>query len=346
MRKSFFWVFIVAVTAIVSLSFVTQTIAQAKTIELKFAYWSSPKSKTAKLSMEMLDRIEKRSKGRIKFNAYLGETLLKIRDTYRGVQLDVADMSYFGPGIPGNPIVLGKIISLPFMGLTSNEMTTAVYGRLLRESPELLAEYKGVKVLGTFGIPMDNFHLSKKAVHVPADIKGMKIITLGSRVNFLRDIGAIPVTIGVGEWYTSLERGLAEGLYFLFPVIPIFKLENQFKHHTIINGSATANMFIFNQKKWDSLPTDLQEVITEATEWRITEAHKRDRKEQETVIKALKEKGHTIYTPTPEEMKQWVEVAKPIHERWIKEVEAKGRPARVIYDRFKKFIEEYQKNKG
>jgi TRAP-type C4-dicarboxylate transport system substrate-binding protein len=259
------------------------------------------------------------------------------------VQNGVADMSYFGPGIPGNPIVLGKIISLPFMGINSNEMTTAVYGRLLKESPELIKEYKGVKVLGPFGIPMDNLHLSKKAVHVPEDIKGMKILTLGSRVNFLKDIGATPVTIGVGEWYTSLERGLAEGLYFLFPVLPIFKLENQFQHHTVINGSATINMFIFNQRKWDSIPPDLQEVITEGTKWRVMRAHEHDRAEQQRVLADLKKRGHTIYTPTPEEMKLWEESAKGIHEKWIKDVEAKGLPARKIYDRFKTFIAEYRK---
>ena len=328
----FFWV-LLAGTAV----------SGEKPIEVNFAYWGSPKAMTAKLFQEMLDRIEKRSNGRIKFNAYFGETLLKISETYRGVQLGVTDMSYFGPGIPGNPIVLGKIISLPFLGITSNVMTTAVYDKLLQESPELQKEYKGVKVLGVSGLPLDNLHMCKKAVHVPDDLKGMKLLTLGARVKFLKDVGAIPVSIGVGEWYTSLERGLAEGLYFLFPVLPIFKLENQFQYHTVVNGSATIVMFIFNEKKWNSIPPDLQEVIIEGTQWKVSEGQKRDTEEQESVLLDLKKRGHEVYYPTAEEMKEWEASAKLTHEEWIKEVEKKGLPGREVYDRFMEIIAEYKK---
>ena len=343
MKRSYGMVVFVIATAFFSwVSLAGMAASEEKPIELNFAYWSSPKSKTAQANQEMLDRIEERSKGRIKFNAYFGETLLKISETYRGVQLGVADMSYFGPGIPGNPIVLGKIISLPFLGITSNVMTTETYGKLLRESPEMQAEYKGVKVLGPFGIPLDNFHLSNKPVRVPSDLAGMKLLTLGARVKFIKDVGAIPVSIGVGEWYTSLERGLAEGLYFLFPVLPIFKLEDQFKYHTVINGSATINMFIFNEKKWASIPSDLQEVIIEGTEWRVKEAHKRDSAEETRVFADLRKRGHEIYVPTPEEMAKWKEAARPTHEEWIKEVEGKGLPARKVYDKFMKIIAEYE----
>jgi TRAP-type C4-dicarboxylate transport system substrate-binding protein len=90
-------------------------------------------------------------------------------------------MSYFGPTSPGSPIVLGRVVSLPFLGVTSHEMGTDVFNKLLKESPELQAEYKGLKVLGLFAIPMDKFHMVKKPIHVPADAKGAKIVALGTR---------------------------------------------------------------------------------------------------------------------------------------------------------------------
>jgi hypothetical protein len=39
----------------------------------------------------------------------------------------------------------------------------------------------------------------------------------------MKAIGAVPVSIGLGDWYTSLERGLVEGIYFLFPVLSYLK---------------------------------------------------------------------------------------------------------------------------
>ena len=346
MKKASFATAIFVLSIVFSwVSIVGTVMSQEKPIELNFAYWSSPKAKTAQLFKEMLDRIEKRSNGRIKFNAYFGETLLKISESYRGVQLDVADMSYFGPGIPGNPIVLGKIMSLPFLGITSMEMTTDVYKKLAQECPEINEEYKGIRVMGATGIPLDNLNLTNKPVHVPKDMEGMKIIALGARVRFLKDAGAIPVTIGVGEWYTSLERGLAEGLYFLLPAIPIFRLEDQFKYHTMINATACINMFIFNEKKWRTIPPDLQEIIIEGTEWKVREGNRRDNVEQARVLAELKEKGHEIYYPTPEQMKEWHAVAKPTHEEWIEAAEKKGLPGRKVYDKLMEIIAEYNKNK-
>ena len=81
-------------------------------------------------------------------------------------------------------------------------------------------------------------------------------------------LSGLPVTIGLGDWYTSLERGLVEGIYFLFPVLPNFKGEDLFKYHTVVNASLGVNFWIFNEKKWNSLPADLQKIIEEAANWR------------------------------------------------------------------------------
>ncbi len=316
--------------------------AQTKPIELKLAQWDPPQAKIARLTQKMADMINEKSGGRIKVVTYFGETLLKQAESYRSTQLGVADMSYFGPTSAGSPVVLGRVISLPFLGLTSHEMCTAVYERLLAESPELKAEYKGLKVMGLFGIPLDNFHTTKKLIRVPADAKGIKILALGPRVDFMKEIGAAPVTMGVGDWYTSIERGLVDGLYFLFPVLPIFKLEDLFKYHTVVNASAGVNMFIFNERKFNSLPPDLQKVIEDAARWRVNESHKNDRAEDEGVIATLKSKGHTFYYPTAEEMKLWQAAAKPVHEKWIADNEAKGLSARKVYDQLTRIIREYK----
>ena len=149
---------------------------------------------------------------------------------------------------------MGDLISLPFLGISNHEMTGVVYEKLFRNSPDLQGEYKGVLVKGIFGIPNDNLHFKNRAVHVPADMKGMKLLTVGTRTNYVRALGGVPVMIDPGEWYMSLDKGLVEGMYFLTPVIGVFKLESQFNYHTVIDSSATVNMFIYNEKKWNQLP--------------------------------------------------------------------------------------------
>jgi TRAP-type transport system periplasmic protein len=344
MKKGCFAVLVIMLlTGFFLFPFADRALSQTKPIEIKLTQWDPPQALNAQITQKMVDRINEKAAGKLKVIAYFGETLLKQQEAYRSTQLGVADMSYFGPNSPGSPVILGRIVSLPFLGITSHEMGSEVYNKLLKESPELQAEYKGVKVLGLFGIPMDNFSMVKKAVHVPADAKGMKIIALGQRVDFMKAIGAVPVSMGLGDWYTSLERGLVEGIYFLFPVISIFKGEDLFKYHTVVNASLGVNMWLFNEKKWNSMPPDLQQIVEEAATWRATEMVKADRADELRIIEVFKKKGHEVYYPTAAEMKLWQAAAKPIHDTWIAENEAKGLPAKKVYDQMQKVIREYKK---
>ena len=344
MRKVHYTVIAVAIVACFSLAvFGGNAVSQTRPIELKLAQWDPPMALPSTMTQKMVDRINERAAGRLKITPYYAETLFKQGEHYRSTALGVADMAYFGPTSVGSPIVLGKVMSLPFLGITSHEMGTEVYRRLLRESPEMQAEYKGLKVMGIFAIPMDNFHMVKKPVHVPSDAKGAKIVALGTRAELMKDIGAVPVSIGLGDWYTSLERGLVDGLYFLFPVLAVFKGEDLFKYHTVVNASLGVNFWIFNEKKWNSLPPDLQKIIEEGAEWRAAEMVKADRIEEERVITYLKSKGHEVYYPTPDEMKLWNAEAKPVQDKWIADTESKGLPGKKVFELVQKIVKEYKK---
>ena len=48
-------------------------------------------------------------------------------------------------------------------------------------------------------------------------------------------------------------------------------------------------------------------------------------------------------TPTPQELKLWKEAVQPVHEKWIADTEAKGLPAKAVYDEAKRLIKEYDK---
>ena len=307
-------------------------------IEMNYADWNPPQANITQITLAMIDRMEKNSNGRIKINTYLSSALLKQSEVYRGVQKGLADFAYFGPNVPGSPVRMGDLISLPFLGISNHEMTGVVYEKLFRSSPDLQGEYKGVLVKGIFGIPNDNLHFKNRAVHVPADMKGMKLLTVGTRTNYVRALGGVPVMIDPGEWYMSLDKGLVEGMYFLTPVIGVFKLESQFNYHTVIDSSATVNMFIYNEKKWNQLPKDLQAVMDEAFRWRVTEIDKFHYEDEAQIYKTLKDMGHEIYHPTADEMKLWADAAIPVQKAWIEDAEKKGFPAQKVFNQLMETI--------
>lgn len=331
------------VAGLIVLGFISAAFSETKPIELKLASWDPPQALPAQLVKKFADRINQNANGKLKVTPYYAETLMKQQEHFRGTSLGVSDMAYFGPNSPGSPIVLGKVITLPFLGITTIDMATDIYSKLLEESPELKAEYNGLKVRGLFCLPFDNLHMVKKPVHVPADAKGIKIIALGTRADLMKEIGAVPVTMGLGDFYTSLERGLVDGLYFLTNVLRAFKGVDLFKYHTIVNGSLGVNMIIINEQKYNSLSPDLQAVIDEAGRYLTQETHAANRVEEESVMAEFKQKGHEVYFPTDAEMKLWYAAAKPVHDKWLKETEAKNPAARKVYDQLQQAIQSYKK---
>ena len=316
-----------------------------KPIELRFSDFNPPNSGIAQITQKMADRMVANSKGRLKITYYPGESLLKMGETFRGVQSGVADISFSSTTMMGTPLYLNRVTTLPFLGITSMEMATAVHEKLFSQFPEVRAEYQGLKVLGFRGNPLSHGHFMKKEVRLPSDMKGMKIIAMQQWGDVIRNAGGSPVPLGIGDWYMSLERGLVEGHITHFPVFYIFKLLDLVKYHAMFGGGGNTliDCFIINLDTWNRLPADLQKAIEDAIHWRTTEITKFDYGEEKKAIDYAKSKNHTFTYLTPEEIKLWEDVAKAAHEEWIKTANAKGLPGSKIYEGVKQIIKEYSK---
>lgn len=341
-KKSFLVPLLIVLLGGVTFAFCAEPI---KPIELKLGDWNPPKAGVAQITQKMADMIGAKSEGRLKITVYPGESLVKMAEVFRGVQTGVADISYCTASLIGSPLELNKVTSLPFLGLTSMEMASAVHEKLFNLSPEVRAEFQGLKVLGFRGMPLYHGHFVKKEVHVPADIKGLKLISSGMWGDVISNAGGAPVALGIGDWYMSLERGLVEGHFVHFPVTYVFKTLDLLKYHSMVGGGAstTPDCFIFTLDTWNKLPTDLQKVIEDAVRWRTAEITKFDYEEEQRAIDYAKSKNHTFIHLTPEEIKLWMDNAKPAHEKWIANANAKGLPARKIYEETQRIIKEYTK---
>jgi TRAP-type C4-dicarboxylate transport system substrate-binding protein len=334
----FLGVFVYSVISYVTISYCAE-------FELKLNDWNPPPTKISQTTQKMINMIEEKSGGRIKIRYFAAESLLKNPEVYRGVQSGAAEISYANTTLPGSPFDLNKITSLPFTGFTSMEMMSYVHQKLFDLFPEMRAEFKGLKVLGFRGMPLSHGHFVKKPVRSPDDLKGMKIITGGLLTDFLIHFGAAPVNLGAGDWYMSLERGLVQGHFVHFPATNALKTIDLFKYHLMIGSHLTPDCFIFNLNTWNSLPPDLQKIIEEAIQWRTVEFTNLDYGEEKKVIDYAKSKNQTFIDLTPEEIKAWQDAAKPIHDKTISDMEARGLPARKAFETMKRLIKEYEKEK-
>src|SRR5207244_10743559 len=73
---------------------------------------------------------------------------------------------------------------------------------------ELKTEFGGVKILWIWVHPPGQFHMTRKAVHTPEDLIGLKIRSATpTTVSMVKALGATPVSIPAPEAYNALERG-------------------------------------------------------------------------------------------------------------------------------------------
>jgi TRAP-type transport system periplasmic protein len=320
--------------------------AAVKVIELKYSAFCNPSMAIGKILQQTADRVYEKSGGRLKMTLFYSESLSKLQNNLKAVQSGIADMAEFNVG--SNPGVneLSRITQLPFMQHSSYEEANWVFDQLYNKYPEIQNEWKGVKIMGPRHMPGFQFNFTKAEVHLPGDMKGMKLISTPSLVNLMTGSGAAPVEIGYGDWYMSLERGLVEGLPTHLVAAYAMKLMDLLPNHTMFGDFGCVNnleVLMINQDIWKSLPQDLQQVLDESIKWRVQTITQSDSDQLIEATKYAKDKGHKFVNLTPAELQQWVDLANTTqHQKWIKDNAGTG-PTQAIHDEALKLIKEYKK---
>jgi TRAP-type C4-dicarboxylate transport system substrate-binding protein len=110
------------------------------------------------------------------------------------------------------------------------------------------------------------------------------------------------------------------------------------------SSSYTSSFYVvMNLKKWNSLPEDIQKVITEVSEEWIERQGKLWDSVDESAFSLLKEKGVEIIKQSPEESKRWAQAVEPLINEYIQDKSAKGLPAAEFIADIKELVKKYRK---
>ncbi|MDT3698822.1 MAG: TRAP transporter substrate-binding protein [Thermincola sp.] len=301
---------------------------------------------THKLETEIIkgyiEAVDKATNGRVKITSYPAGTLLASTETYDGVVKGVADigLSVYAYTRGRFPVVESFILP----GLAYNNSRSA--SDALNEGIEILKpkELEDTHQMFSFaGGPGDLF--TKKPVKSLADLKGMQIgATAGLRADAIGLLGANPVVIPMPEWYEALQKNVMEG-----GVSPVEALQG-FRLAEVTGDYITLTPFLFNQAffmvmnndKWNSLPQDIQQAITEVNKTYYKEKIAPFFDEIDKAGMAFlkeKKKDFQIITLAPEESTLWQEKIKPLEAKYIGILDEKGLPGADIMKTVKELVE-------
>jgi TRAP-type C4-dicarboxylate transport system substrate-binding protein len=316
-----------------------QSLAQVKPIELKVAYHLPPVHVQHKnVLVPWAEELKKRTEGRVTAKLFPAELLGKVWEMYDMVLKGTCDVGWLiSTYYPGRH-PLEEAFHLPFLippgadNPVGRRIRDAVYKKFL-----IPYHYKDVKVLWTGRFEPNVLHLAKKSVGKMEDMKGLVIGFPGGRLmpKFITAVGGSPEQVTVVDMYTAMERGMIAG-----QIIPLetqlgFKLIEVTKYITMLNLGSGSNFMGMRFETWNRLSPADQKIIDELSVWAEDLQGKAWKGATEYTISVCKKRGIQFVELSPEERARWIEAARPVEEEWVKGVEARGLPARELYNMVK-----------
>lgn len=312
-------------------------------IKLSLAhFWPSTHFVHTEQVATWIQEIVKATRGRVKIEVYPGGTLLKMGDVYEGVANGVADIGmdtfcmYFGrfpllealelPGVSYNNALHGSIVA------------SEIYNKVDAIRP------KDTKTMYVWSIGPGAI-LSAVPIRTLKDMAGKRIHASARTVDAIKALGAVPVEMARPEVYQSVKKGLLAASTGPVEILQGFKEAEVEKYVIPLYGLySKVDFVVMNQKKWNSLPKDIQNAFDKVNaSW----AEKAGKIWDANMVKALKWSQETqkvaVLDLSPSENARWQARIAPIEKQFIKETEARGLPARQTMKLVKQTAEKYSK---
>ena len=275
------------------------------------------------------------SNGRLKINVFHGAQLGGPRDTVDMVLNGTCDI---GGGLPSffpGRFPMSEALTLPMIGVETSAQATEAFWELYETTDFLKKEYSEFKVLMLIGMNYSAIGTTDTKIRSVDRLKGMKLrVNSGPPTDFAIEAGATPISIVIGELYSSLERGVIDGVITDWNAFDAFKLTDRL--HYILDERITVNPYfvLMNRNSYEALPGDLQKILDGLT--RTPEARAAFAAEFDGVTDRMKRvitgAGGEIYSLPAGERERLETIAENSNAKWAKEKTAEGYPAQQAMD--------------
>ncbi len=301
-----------------------------QTVTLKFHTFMAPMSNVwLTMHKPWMDKVEKDSGGRIKFEAFpamqLGGTPPQLYDQVRD---GVADVVWTLPGNNGGRFPRIEVFELPFM-MNNAEATSKAYWEYFQtQAPD---EFKETHVLALQVHGPGVIHTVSKPVGSAADLRGLKMrgpTRLVTRM--LASLGATPVGMPLPGIPDALSKGTIDGAVIPWEVVPSVKVHELTKFHSEFPADmpalyTTTFVMAMNKAKYDGLAPDLKRVIDANSGMAASAFLGRTQQGNDpNGRKSASDRGNTIHTFTKAEAEDFIKRSSAVDDEWVADMDKRG----------------------
>ena len=242
--------------------------APAQTFEWKMVTaWPKNYPGLGTAAERLAERVAAMSGGRLTIKVYAGGELVPPLEVFDAVSRGTAELGHGAAYYWKGKVPAAQFFTAVPFGLSTSEMNAWLSkggGQALWD--EAYAPY-GVKpmVVGNTGMQMGGWY--NKEINTLDDLKGLKIRMPGLGGEVLSRLGATTVNLPGGEVFTALQSNAIDATDWVSPYNDLaFGLHKaaKFYYYPGWQEPQAVLELLINQKALDSLPADLQAILTEA----------------------------------------------------------------------------------
>lgn len=343
-RCARFGVLSIAVIAVVCLALSGCGREPSETIELSYSIFFPPAHIQAVTAEAWAREVEKRTDGKVKIVTYAGGTLTPAQQCYEGVVNGISDigMSCFAYTPGSFPLLAG--LDLP-LGYPNGVVATQVATEMARKyEPQELADTH-LLYIHAHG---PGLLASKRPVRTLDQMRGLRVRSTGLSERIVEALGGTPVPMPQGEAYEALARNTVDAT-----LCPIETLKGWRQGEVISSvtdatavGYTTAMFVVMNKATWNSLPADVQQVITEVNEeWVVKHGGAWDQADAEG-REFITELQRELITLTPDEQQRWRDAVRPVLDAYVTATQGQGLPGEQFLKDAQELIAKYSSSTG
>lgn len=267
-KKANVVVSILAVVVMLCLILPAPSAAAEKVYNLKaVSSWSAGMGLQV-LAEKQYKMIEDYSGGRIKIKSFSAGEIVPPMEVWQSVGKGVADL-----GNTCNCYSVGANYASAFGCATPGiraveKITWLKHGGGMDFINELMKKTYNVKVFVSQPDTTETFLYSKKEIKNMADLRSLRIRSVGLRGDVFKHMGCSVVSIAGGEIVPSLERGAIDAAEFTSMAVDLplgIPEAAGYVYISDVAAGASNPFMIMNMKTWNSLPKDLQEIVEKAS---------------------------------------------------------------------------------
>ena len=251
-------------TGIMTISATAVGAFAADPVTWKFATNTLEETETAKVYLEMAEKVKEATNGEVTIEPYFGGALGAEADVIQNVQTGNIQMGHFSFAMLANFEPAWNVLDLPFIFDSREHFARYVE---TPECQELMAKFQDVgnwfNTMGIQGYRQTN--MVKGVLKSVEDYKGKTIRVMDNAVQMgtLEALGAIPITVPYSDVYNALNMGVCDGWTAIYTGMNETSSCEVAPYVTEVPMFACVTGITISQKALDALSPEAAEAVKE-----------------------------------------------------------------------------------